>query len=240
MADAPLLAVEGLSFRYADMAMVFDLAVGRGQCLAVLGPSGAGKSTLLSLIAGFDQPLAGRVMIAGTDVTGWKPAERPVTSLFQEHNLFAHLTAGENVGLGIDPGLRLDPGQRQAVEQALARVGLEDLAGRRPAQLSGGQRQRVALARSLVRDKPLLLLDEPFRALDPGLRLEMLDLVHQLQVERGLTVVLVSHNPRDALRIAGQCAFLHAGRVLAAGPTRDLLEAREPAELRAFLGPEQA
>ena len=239
MADAPLLAVEGLSFRYADMATLFDLSVGRGQCLAVLGPSGAGKSTLLSLIAGFDKPLAGRVLIAGTDVTGWKPAERPVTSLFQEHNLFAHLTAGENVGLGIDPGLRLDAGQRQAVEQALARVGLEGLAGRRPAQLSGGQRQRVALARSLVRDKPLLLLDEPFSALDPGLRLEMLDLVRQLQVERGLTVVLVSHNPRDALRIAGQSAFLHAGRVLAAGPTRGLLEAREPAELRAFLGPEQ-
>src|SRR3546814_15054838 len=88
------------------MAMVFDLALARGQCLALLGPSGAGKSTLLSLVAGFEAPLAGRVMIDGRDVTGWTPAERPVTSLFQEHNLFAHLNAAENVGLGLDPGLR--------------------------------------------------------------------------------------------------------------------------------------
>jgi thiamine transport system ATP-binding protein len=233
-----LLQVEGLTFRYEDMEMRFDLAVAQGACLALLGPSGAGKSTLLSLIAGFEQPLAGRVLIAGQDVTAWKPAARPVTSLFQEHNLFAHLTAGQNVGLGLDPGLRLDAAQQAQVEQALARVGLDGLAGRRPAQLSGGQRQRVALARSLVRDKPLLLLDEPFSALDPGLRLEMLDLVAQLQRERGLTVVLVSHNPEDARRIAGQAAFLHDGKVLAQGPALTLLEAGEPPELRAFLGPE--
>ena len=243
MADTPMLEVamlevEGLTFRYEDMRMAFDLALARGHCLALLGPSGAGKSTLLSLIAGFERPLAGRVLIGGADVTGWKPADRPVTSLFQEHNLFAHLNAADNVGLGLDPGLRLDAAQRRIVAEALARVGLEGLEKRRPAQLSGGQRQRVALARSLVREKPLLLLDEPFSALDPGLRLEMLDLVRQLQGERGLTVVMVSHNPQDALRIAGETAFIHDGRVLAAGPTRQLLAAREPAELRAFLGPE--
>jgi thiamine transport system ATP-binding protein len=236
MSEAPILQVEGLTFRYEDLEMVFDLAVDAGECLAVLGPSGAGKSTLLSLIAGFERPLAGRVVIAGRDVTALKPAERPVTSLFQEHNLFAHLTAAQNVGLGLDPGLRLDSTQQQRVAEALGRVGLEGLGPRRPAQLSGGQRQRVALARSLVRDKPLLLLDEPFSALDPGLRLEMLDLVRQLQEERGLTVILVSHNPRDALHIAGKAAFVSQGRVLAAGPTRALLEAREPRELRDFLG----
>jgi len=237
MAEDNFLQVEGLAFRYEDMAMVFDLALARGGCLALLGPSGAGKSTLLSLIAGFERPLAGRVLIAGQDVTAWKPADRPVTSLFQEHNLFAHLTAAENVGLGLDPGLRLSAGQRQAVDEALARVGLAGLEKRRPAQLSGGQRQRVALARSLARDRPLLLLDEPFSALDPGLRLEMLDLVRQLQVEGGLTVVMVSHNPQDALRIAGETAFVHDGRVVAHGPTRRLLESGEPAALRAFLGP---
>lgn len=238
MPDAPMLEVQGLRFRYEDMQMVFDLTLGRGECLGVLGPSGAGKSTLLSLIAGFEQPLAGRVLIAGEDVTAWKPADRPVTSLFQEHNLFAHLTAEQNVGLGLDPGLRLDAAQRRAVAEELARVGLEGLEKRRPAQLSGGQRQRVALARSLVRDKPLLLLDEPFSALDPGLRLEMLDLVRQLQAERGMTVVMVSHNPQDARRIAGRTAFVCDGRILAEGPTAALLDAREPAELRAFLGPE--
>src|SRR3546814_15114494 len=105
--------------------MHFDLTLAPGHCLALLGPSGAGKSTLLSLIAGFERPLAGRVVIAGEDVTGWEPARRPVTSLFQEHNLFAHLRAGENVGLGLDPGLRLDAAQRRTVAAALARVGLE-------------------------------------------------------------------------------------------------------------------
>src|SRR5690606_10892987 len=138
--------------------------------------SGAGKSTLLSLIAGFDRPLSGSIHIGGEEVTRRKPADRPVTSLFQEHNLFAHLTAAENVGLGLDPGLRLSAGQQRAVAEALARVGLEGLDKRLPSQLSGGQRQRVTLARSLVRERPLLLLDEPFSALHPGLRLEVLDL----------------------------------------------------------------
>src|SRR3546814_5487656 len=113
MADGARLKVEGLTFRYEDMAMVFDLALARGQCLALLGPSGAGKSTLLSLVAGFEAPLAGRVMIDGRDVTGWTPAERPVTSPFQEHNLFAHLNAAANVGQGLDPGLRPDAGERR-------------------------------------------------------------------------------------------------------------------------------
>src|SRR3546814_1086328 len=119
--------------------MHFDLTLARGHCLALLGPGGAGKSTLLSLIAGCERPLAGRVVIAGEDVTGWEPARRPVTSLFQEHNLFAHLSAGENVGLGLDPGLRLDAAQRRTVAEALARVGLEGLEKRRPAQLPGGR-----------------------------------------------------------------------------------------------------
>ncbi len=231
-----MLEVSGLSFRYEEMTMLFDLKVAEGGCLALLGPSGAGKSTLLSLIAGFDVPLAGRVMIGGRDVTNLSPAERPVTSLFQEHNLFAHLTVVDNVGLGLDPGLNLGQVERAAVAEALERVELAGLDARLPAQLSGGQRQRVALARSLVRRKPLLLLDEPFSALDPGLRLGMLDLVDQLRRERGLTVVLVSHNPQDALRIASQTAFLCEGRVLIQGDTRSLFDAAEPAALRSFLG----
>lgn len=232
----PLLEVSGLTFRYEDLTMVFELSLDRGECLALLGPSGAGKSTLLSLIAGFEKPLAGEIRIAGRDVTALSPAERPVTSLFQEHNLFAHLSVAENVGLGLDPGLRLSPAQRETVAQALQRVELDGLEGRRPAQLSGGQRQRVALARSLVRQRPLLLLDEPFSALDPGLRLGMLDLVERLRREQGLTVLLVSHNPQDALRIAARTAFIHQGRVLVEGATTALLASREPAALRAFLG----
>lgn len=231
-----LLEVSGLTFRYEDLKMQFDLTLARGECLALLGPSGAGKSTLLNLIAGFEQPLSGRIVIGGRDVTALNPAERPVTSLFQEHNLFAHLSVAQNVGLGLDPGLRLSRQQQAAIDRALARVGLDDLAQRLPAQLSGGQRQRVALARSLVRSRPLLLLDEPFSALDPGLRLGMLDLVDQLRLERKLTVLLVSHNPQDALRIAGQTAFICEGRIAVQEPTAVLLARRTPPALRAFLG----
>ncbi len=235
-AGDPILSVTGLTFRYEDMTMTFDLAVERGDCLALLGPSGGGKSTLLNLIAGFESPLSGRVEIDGRDVTAVEPARRPVTSLFQEHNLFAHLTVDQNVGLGLDPGLRLDAAQRGAVEEALDSVGLADLGGRRPAQLSGGQRQRVALARSLVRRRPLLLLDEPFSALDPGLRLEMLDLVDRLRRDHGLTVVMVSHNPEDAHRIAPSTAFLCDGRIAAQGRTADLLVDPPLPALRTFLG----
>ena len=233
---ANMLAVSALTFQYEDLAMRFDLRLARGDCLALLGPSGAGKSTLLSLIAGFEQPLSGSIAIDGRDVTALSPAERPVTSLFQEHNLFAHLNVAENVGLGLDPGLRLSAEQRETVARALHRVGLDGLQRRLPAQLSGGQRQRVALARSLVRRRPLLLLDEPFSALDPGLRLGMLDLVDELRAEQGLTVLLVSHNPQDALRIAGQTAFVCDGRIALQEATAELLARREPAALRAFLG----
>ncbi len=228
--------VEAATFAYEDMAMSFDLHVAAGACYAVIGPSGAGKTTLLSLIAGFDRPLSGHVSIGGRDVTNLAPAARPVTTLFQEHNLFAHLSAAENVGLGIHPGLRLDAADRERVAAALAGVGLAGMERRLPRQLSGGERQRVALARSLVRNRPVLLLDEPFAALGPALRYEMLDLVAELRAAAGLTVVLVSHQPEDARRIASRAAFLHDGRVLAEGPIPALLDSPPVPELAAYLG----
>jgi thiamine transport system ATP-binding protein len=145
-----------------------------------------------------------------------------VTSLFQEHNLFPHLSLADNVGLGLDPGLALDAAAREKVAKALAHVGLAGLEARRPSQLSGGERQRAALARSLVRNKPLLLLDEPFAALGPAQRREMLDLVNALARDRGFTVLFVSHQPDDARHAAGRTIFIEAGRILADGPTLDL------------------
>jgi thiamine transport system ATP-binding protein len=202
----------------------------------MIGPSGAGKTTLLSLIAGFERPLSGQVRIAGRDVTELAPAARPVTMLFQEHNLFAHLTAAENVGLGIHSGLKLGAADRERVRDALARVGLAGMERRLPRQLSGGERQRVALARSLVRDRPVLLLDEPFAALGPALRYEMLDLVDRLRTAAGLTVLLVSHQPEDARRIATRAAFVNAGKIVAEGPLPDLLDDPPARELAAYLG----
>jgi len=228
--------LDDVTFQYEDMRMRFDLHVRDGECLAVIGPSGAGKSTLLALIAGFERAASGRIRIAGEDVTRQHPSVRPVAMLFQDHNLFAHLDAAANVGLGIHPGLRLTAADRARVEAALAQVGLAGLAQRLPAQLSGGERQRVALARSLVRDRPVLLLDEPFAALGPALRREMLDLVRALQADRKLTVLLVSHQPEDALYAAPRTAFVCAGHVLQVGTTRELLDGAAGAELRAYLG----
>ncbi len=216
--------------------MQFDLQVQDGEFLALIGPSGAGKSTLLALIAGFERAEAGSVLIGGRDVTHQHPSLRPVTMLFQDHNLFAHLDVAANVGLGIHPGLKLTAADRARVEAALEQVGLKDLGRRLPSQLSGGERQRVALARSLVRDRPVLLLDEPFAALGPALRREMLDLVRALQAARNLTVLLVSHQPDDALYAAGRTAFVHRGHVLQVGPTRDLLDGATGPELRDYLG----
>ena len=225
-----------VAFRYEDMQMQFDLHVEDGECLAVIGPSGAGKSTLLALIAGFERADAGSIRIGGQDVTRLHPSVRPVTMLFQDHNLFAHLDVAANVGLGIHPGLKLTAADRGRVEAALEQVGLAGLTLRLPSQLSGGERQRVALARSLVRDRPVLLLDEPFAALGPALRREMLDLVRALQAARKLTVLLVSHQPEDALYAATRMAFVHDGHVLQVGTTRDLLDGAAGVELRAYLG----
>jgi thiamine transport system ATP-binding protein len=231
----PHLEVMELAFRYEDMAMRFDLAVERGTFLSIIGPSGAGKSTLLSLIGGFERPLSGRVLVDGADITAVAPADRPCTTLFQDHNLFAHLSVERNVALGIDPNLRLTETQHAEVRQSLADVGLGGMEHRLPGQLSGGERQRAAIARCLVRHRPILLLDEPFAAVGPGLRREMLDLVRALQARLGLTVLMVTHDPGDARHAGGRTAFVHAGQVVLVDETERVLTSTMP-EVRAYLG----
>jgi len=228
--------LSSVAFRYEDMQMLFDLHVDSGECLALIGPSGAGKSTLLSLIAGFERPESGSIGIAGKDVTRLSPSARPVTMLFQDHNLFAHLDVASNIGLGIHPGLRLKTADQTRIDWALEQVGLQGFARRLPAQLSGGERQRVALARSLVRNRPVLLLDEPFAALGPALRREMLDLVRALQRSQGLTVLLVSHQPEDAVYAAPRTAFVHHGHILQVADTHSLFDGAAMPELRTYLG----
>jgi thiamine transport system ATP-binding protein len=215
--------------------MTADVAFATGTATALMGPSGSGKSTLLAAIAGFLAPARGRILWEGRDLTRLAPAERPVTLLFQEHNLFAHLSAAQNVGLGLRPDLRLDRAGWARVEAALAAVGLEGLGARRPAQLSGGQRQRVALARALLRARPLLLLDEAFAALGPAMRAEMLDLVETIRAEQGATLIFATHQPEDARRIAGQIVLVDGHRAHPPAPTEALL-ADPPPALRAYLG----
>jgi thiamine transport system ATP-binding protein len=229
-----LLALTDLSVTYPDWRASFALTVAKGAICALIGPSGGGKTTLLNLIAGFIAPSSGALTFDGQDLLPLPPSERPLSILFQEHNLFPHLTAADNVGLGIDPGLRLTSAQRAEIEAALARVELGGLGKRRPGELSGGQRQRVALARALVRRRPLILLDEPFSGLDPGLRLDMIALVDALRKENGLTVLMSIHTPAEAVDVADRIAFIDEGRVLAAGPPSEVIASRNPAIERYF------
>ncbi|MEM9048271.1 MAG: ATP-binding cassette domain-containing protein [Pseudomonadota bacterium] len=205
---------------------------------ALIGPSGAGKSTLLAAIAGFLTPRSGSITIGDIDITALAPAERPVSILFQEHNLFAHLSVAQNVGLGLAPDLRLSASDRKALAAALDRVGLSGLTARRPAQLSGGQRQRVALARALVRRRAVLLLDEPFAALGPALRKAMLDLVSEIAAEAWMSVLMVTHLPQDARRIATAASFVGHGKVTPPQPVDAFFDTHRPAGLATYLGEE--
>jgi thiamine transport system ATP-binding protein len=232
----PILEVKALSFHYEDMTMEFELAVDAGEFLAIMGPSGSGKSTLLSLIAGFERPDRGRILWKGRDITHLPPAQRPLSIMFQDNNLFAHLDVRTNVALGVDPSARLGPEDEKRVAAALERVGLAGFERRLPGELSGGERQRVALARMLVRRKPLLLLDEPFAALGPGLKKEMIALLQEIRRENGFTILLVTHDPNDARATAEQTAFLHDGRILAKRATREMFSAQDIPELRDYLG----
>ncbi|MGP2410989.1 thiamine ABC transporter ATP-binding protein ThiQ [Yersinia sp. 2553 StPb PI] len=223
-----MLKLEKITYLYDHLPMRFDLHIQPGERVAILGPSGAGKSTLLSLIAGFLAPASGRMLLNNQDHTATAPAERPVSMLFQENNLFSHLTVTQNIGLGLHPGLKLSHEQKLLLRQITQQVGLEDCLERLPAQLSGGQRQRVALARCLVRSQPILLLDEPFSALDPALRNEMLQLVDHVCTHRQLTLLMVSHNLDDAARIADRTLLIVDGRIYYDGPTQALVNGTAP------------
>lgn len=230
-----MLHLDRLSFSQPGFRLMADWSAEPGSLIAVMGPSGAGKSTFLSMIAGFLAPTGGRVLWQGRDLAPVPPGRRPVTILFQDQNLFPHLSVAQNLGLGLRPDLRLSAGDRDRVETALTRVGLTGLGERRPAQLSGGQASRAALARALLRARPILLLDEPFAALGPALRAEMLDLVREVAAETGALVLMVTHAPEDALALGGLLAFVAGGQVAAPVDVRALLS-DPPAPLRDYLG----
>lgn len=230
-----MLTLEDLRLAQGDFTLEAALSVPADTVTAVTGPSGAGKSTLLAAIAGFLAPASGRVLWEGRDLTPLPPAGRPIAMLFQDNNLFPHMTARQNVGLALDPGLRLDRAGWQAVDAALERVDLAGLGERRPGQLSGGQQSRVALARLICQARPVILLDEPFAALGPGLKVQMLDLVSELRASLGATLLMVTHDPRDAERIASHLLYVGEGRAHAPEPVEAALSA-PPEGLRRYLG----
>lgn len=210
-------------FSQGGYVLSADLQIEVGKVTAVIGPSGAGKSTLLGGIAGFVPQTRGVLLWAGVNITKLAPAKRPVSMLFQDNNLFPHLTVLQNVALALSAKLNPTALDRQRVEDMLKRVGLTGLADRKPAALSGGQQSRAALARALLQDRDVMLMDEPFSALGPGLKAEMLDLSVALAKEAGRTVLMVTHDPSDAARVADAIVGVSPNKAWAPVATRNFL-----------------
>ena len=230
-----MLMLEQVVIRQDDFTLTADWQVDRGEKIAVIGPSGGGKSTLLACIAGFVMPESGRILVDGQDITTTPPGQRPVSLLFQDHNLFAHLNLADNLGLGLSPSLRLTADDRRRIDAALVTVGLAGLGLRKPASLSGGQQSRAALARILLMSRPIVLMDEPFSALGPAMKAEMLDLVQQTIATSRATLLMVTHDPKDAIGFADRTVLLDEG-VAEPPVATEALFTDPPPGLRRYLG----
>lgn len=208
-----MLILENAQLALGDRQWLFDISLDTNGVYALLGRSGSGKSTLLNIISGFQSLDSGDVQWNGQSLISQDPAQRPVTTLFQQHNLFSHLTVFQNVGLGIDPGLKLNAEQRSKVITVLTQVGLNNHEHKTPTRLSGGEQQRVALARCLLRQKPILLLDEPFSALDATTRAEMTELLREVIDSYKPCVVMVTHDENDAKAMHANILRMNEGTV---------------------------
>jgi ABC-type Fe3+/spermidine/putrescine transport system ATPase subunit len=212
-----------------------SLALQRGELFALLGPSGCGKTTTLRLVAGFEQPTSGQVLLNGEDVGGLPPYRRNVSTVFQNYALFPHLTARENVEFGLRR--RGASGIERRVLEVLEQVQLAGKESRYPAKLSGGERQRVALARSLVLEPEVLLLDEPLSALDPSLRKQMRSELKSLQRRVGITFLFVTHDVEEALSLADRVAVMNRGRLEQIGTPQEIYLRPRTRFVAGFLGP---
>ena len=230
--------LEGVSKRFGDVVAVanVDLEVGDGEFFSMLGPSGSGKTTTLRMIAGFELPTTGRVLLHGVDVSRKPPFERDVNTVFQDYALFPHMTVGDNVGYGLMVRKVRKDERRARMGDALRMVRLDGFEERKPSQLSGGQRQRVALARALVNRPRVLLLDEPLGALDLKLREEMQLELKQIQQEVGITFIYVTHDQEEALTMSDRIAVFNAGRIEQVGSPADVYERPATPFVAGFVG----
>jgi putative spermidine/putrescine transport system ATP-binding protein len=237
-AAAPAVRLENLVKRYGDVEAVsgISLDIADGEFFSMLGPSGSGKTTTLRMIAGFEQPTEGRVLLHGRDVTGVPPFDRDVNTVFQDYALFPHMTVGDNVAYGLQVRKVAASERRERVAEALRQVRLEGYEGRRPAQLSGGQRQRVALARALILRPRVLLLDEPLGALDLKLREQMQIELKDIQAAVGITFIYVTHDQQEALTMSNRLAVFNAGRIEQVGAPAEVYERPNTRFVAAFVG----
>ena len=234
----PAVETRGLSKHYGSVRALdgVDVTIGAGEYFVLLGPSGGGKTTLLRTIGGFHRPTAGQVLLHGQDVSDKPPEVRPTGMVFQAYALFPHMTVAQNVGYGLKLAKRPAAEAAQKVDAMLETVGLTGLGGRKPHELSGGQQQRVQLARALVLDRDILLLDEPLAALDAQLRKDMcLELKH-LQQEVGITFIHVTHNQEEAMTVADRIALIADGKLVEQGSAREVYEAPRRRFTASFVG----
>jgi sulfate/thiosulfate transport system ATP-binding protein len=233
------IEVRGVGKRFGDFVALDDvsLTVGDGALTALLGPSGSGKSTLLRIIAGLEAPDTGEVVIAGQDVTQAPARTRGVGFVFQHYAPFKHMTVHNNVAFGLSVRKRPKDEIRARVEELLGLVRLDGLAHRYPSQLSGGQLQRMALARALAVQPQVLLLDEPFGALDAQVRAELREWLRRLHEEIHVTTIFVTHDQEEAMEVAEQIVVMNAGRIEQAGAPRELYERPRNEFVMSFVGP---
>ncbi len=237
-ADAPAVRLERLEKRFGEVVAVDGIALDvlDGEFFSMLGPSGSGKTTTLRMIAGFELPTAGRILLHGEDVSQRPPFERDVNTVFQDYALFPHMTVGQNVGYGLMIRKVPKPELTRRVGEALEMVRLSGYEGRKPSQLSGGQRQRVALARALINRPRLLLLDEPLGALDLKLREEMQIELKAIQQEVGITFIYVTHDQEEALTMSDRLAVFNQGRLEQIGAPADVYERPATRFVAGFVG----
>ena len=237
-AQIPLVQFQAVSKRYGQLPAVeaLTLDIYQGEFFALLGPSGCGKTTLLRLLAGFERPTAGRILLDGQDLGDTPPHRRPVNMMFQSYALFPHLTVERNVAFGLkQEGMPKNDIARRVAE-LLALVRLERYAGRKPDQLSGGERQRVALARSLAKRPRVLLLDEPMAALDKKLRQDTQFELMELQAKLGTTFLIVTHDQDEAMTVANRIAVMEHGRIAQVGPPVEIYEHPNSRYVADFIG----
>ena len=236
--SAPAVALEDVVKRFGDVVAVdgVSLDVRQGEFFSLLGPSGSGKTTCLRMIAGFERPTEGRILLDGTDVSDLPPFERDVNTVFQDYALFPHMTVAQNVGYGLMVRKIPRDERHKRVADALEMVRLERMGDRKPGQLSGGQRQRVALARSLVMRPTVLLLDEPLGALDLKLRQAMQIELKEIQQEVSLTFIYVTHDQEEALTMSDRLAVFNEGKVEQVGTPAEVYELPATAFVAGFIG----
>lgn len=233
-----MLEVQSITFSYGRALVLDDVSVHvrDGDFLSVLGPSGCGKTTLLNCVAGFNKPADGRILLDGLDLTDWPPESRNFGVVFQDYALFPHMTMQDNIAFGLRVMKWPAPKIRERVSEMAQLVGLAEFLDRFPRQLSGGQRQRVALARALAPDPKLLLLDEPLTALDRALRVQLQDELRRLHKLLNLTVIMVTHDPEEAMSLSTGIVLLSDGRIVQSGSPTEVYERPESPLAMTYLG----